>query len=133
MSDQICDIFHRIHPIEIGADNIFKIVTMRTDLFSYLNKMKLMCKQIQLHVGPYRCRILTDTVDNRIFKVQHFAERLKRALITSVGNLLFTSPDFTQVIQKPVNIMILLHMSDGMVSHFFTHIINILPAQNLVK
>ena len=50
VSDQISDIFHRIHPIETGTDDIFEIVTMCTDLFSYLNKMKLVCKQIQLHV-----------------------------------------------------------------------------------
>ena len=58
LTDQICHIFPWILPIEISTDNIFKIMPTRTYLFS--NQMKLMGKQIQLHVCPHRCRILTD-------------------------------------------------------------------------
>ena len=60
LSDQISDIFHRILPIEISADDIFKIMPTHMYLFSYLNKVKPMFKQIQLHVSAHRCRILTD-------------------------------------------------------------------------
>ena len=61
LSDQICDIFHRIHPIEISTDDIFEIVPMRSDLFSYLNKLKLVCKQIQLHVYIFGHHIIDKT------------------------------------------------------------------------
>ena len=46
LSDQISDIFHRILPIEISTDDIFKIMPTRTYLISYLNKMKPMGEQI---------------------------------------------------------------------------------------
>ena len=60
LSDQISDIFHQILPIEISTDDIFKIMPTRMYLFSYLNIVKPVCKQIQLHVSAHRCRILTD-------------------------------------------------------------------------
>ena len=60
LSDQISDIFHRILPIEISTYDIFKIMPTRMYLFSYLNIVKPVCKQIQLHVSAHRCRILTD-------------------------------------------------------------------------
>ena len=122
LSGQISDIFLRIHPIEISTDDILEIMPMRSDLFSYLDKVKPMCKQIQLHVSAHNCRVLTDRVNNCIF--QHFAEVLRSAPIISVGNLLFTPPNFTQVIQKTLNTMILFHMGDRMTSHFFAHIIS---------
>ena len=48
--DQISDISHRILPIVIRMHDPFKIVPMRSDLCSYLNKVKHVCKQIQRHV-----------------------------------------------------------------------------------
>ena len=44
LSDQISDISHRILPIVIRMHDFFKIVPMRSDLFSYLNKVKHVCK-----------------------------------------------------------------------------------------
>ena len=64
LSHQICDIFHQIPRITTSTHDIFKLVPMRSDLFSYLNKMKPMCKQIQLHVSTHWWRVLTHSVDN---------------------------------------------------------------------
>ena len=48
LSDQISDISHRILPIVTRMHDLFKIVP--SDLFSYINKVKHVCKQIQRHV-----------------------------------------------------------------------------------
>ena len=45
LSDQISDISHRILPIVIRMHDPFKIVPMRSDLCSYLNKVKHVCKE----------------------------------------------------------------------------------------